>query len=95
MQEKEAALRALGAEVIRTPNEAAWDAPESHIGKSADVYYFWAGPNELACLKASLSVCRKTSPVALFSINIATYVGLIHAPFAIHTLHIDKQSTRS
>ncbi|KAH9995416.1 pyridoxal phosphate-dependent enzyme beta subunit [Russula compacta] len=30
--EKEAALRALGAEVIRTPNEAAWDAPESHIG---------------------------------------------------------------
>jgi cysteine synthase len=32
MQEKEAALRALGAEVIRTPNEAAWDSPESHIG---------------------------------------------------------------
>ncbi|KAI0255926.1 tryptophan synthase beta subunit-like PLP-dependent enzyme [Lactifluus subvellereus] len=30
--EKEAALRALGAEVVRTPNEAAWDAPESHIG---------------------------------------------------------------
>ncbi|KAH9995537.1 pyridoxal phosphate-dependent enzyme beta subunit [Russula vinacea] len=30
--EKEAALRALGAEVIRTPNEAAWDSPESHMG---------------------------------------------------------------
>ncbi|TFK73764.1 pyridoxal phosphate-dependent enzyme, beta subunit [Pluteus cervinus] len=30
--EKEAALRALGAEVVRTPTEAAWDAPESHIG---------------------------------------------------------------
>ncbi|EAU90453.2 cystathionine beta-synthase [Coprinopsis cinerea okayama7 len=30
--EKEALLRALGAEVIRTPTEAAWDAPESHIG---------------------------------------------------------------
>jgi len=30
--EKEAALRALGAEVVRTPNEAAWDSPESHIG---------------------------------------------------------------
>ncbi|KAF4569731.1 cystathionine beta-synthase [Pleurotus pulmonarius] len=30
--EKEAALRALGAEVIRTPTEAAWDSPESHIG---------------------------------------------------------------
>jgi cysteine synthase len=32
-QEKEAVLRALGAEVIRTPNEAAWDSPESHIGR--------------------------------------------------------------
>ncbi|KAH6916000.1 tryptophan synthase beta subunit-like PLP-dependent enzyme [Coprinopsis sp. MPI-PUGE-AT-0042] len=33
--EKEALLRALGAEVIRTPTEAAWDAPESHIGVAA------------------------------------------------------------
>lgn len=32
-QEKEAALRALGAEVVRTPDEAAWDSPESHIGR--------------------------------------------------------------
>jgi cystathionine beta-synthase len=31
-QEKEAALRALGAEVVRTPTEAAWDSPDSHIG---------------------------------------------------------------
>ncbi|KAF7309770.1 Serine/threonine-protein kinase Tel1 [Mycena indigotica] len=30
--EKEAALRALGAEVVRTPTSAAWDSPESHIG---------------------------------------------------------------
>ncbi|KAH8116302.1 pyridoxal phosphate-dependent enzyme, beta subunit [Phellopilus nigrolimitatus] len=30
--EKEAALRALGAEVVRTPTNAAWDSPESHIG---------------------------------------------------------------
>ncbi|KAF9075301.1 tryptophan synthase beta subunit-like PLP-dependent enzyme [Rhodocollybia butyracea] len=30
--EKEAALRALGAEVVRTPAEAPWDSPESHIG---------------------------------------------------------------
>ncbi|KAH8833022.1 cystathionine beta-synthase [Flagelloscypha sp. PMI_526] len=30
--EKEAALRALGAEVVRTPTQAAWDSPESHIG---------------------------------------------------------------
>lgn len=33
LQEKEAALRALGAEVVRTPTEAAWDSPESHIGR--------------------------------------------------------------
>ena len=33
-QEKEAALRALGAEVVRTPTEAAWDSPESHIGRA-------------------------------------------------------------
>ena len=32
--EKEALLRALGAEVIRTPTEAAWDSPESHIGRA-------------------------------------------------------------
>ena len=25
-------LKALGAEIIRTPNEAAWDSPDSHIG---------------------------------------------------------------
>ncbi|ODV88550.1 hypothetical protein CANCADRAFT_124344 [Tortispora caseinolytica NRRL Y-17796] len=30
--EKVSVLRALGAEIVRTPNEAAWDAPESHIG---------------------------------------------------------------
>jgi cystathionine beta-synthase len=33
-REKEATLRALGAEVIRTPTDAAWDSEESHIGKS-------------------------------------------------------------
>jgi len=31
-REKQVVLEALGAEVIRTPTEAAWDAPESHIG---------------------------------------------------------------
>lgn len=30
--EKEAALRAMGAEVVRTPTEASWDSPESNIG---------------------------------------------------------------
>jgi cystathionine beta-synthase len=30
--EKVAVLMALGAEIIRTPNDAAWDSPESHIG---------------------------------------------------------------
>ena len=30
-QEKVDVLRALGAEIIRTPTSAAWDSPESHI----------------------------------------------------------------
>lgn len=31
-QEKVSVLKALGAEIVRTPTEAAWDSPESHIG---------------------------------------------------------------
>ncbi|KAF8845096.1 pyridoxal phosphate-dependent enzyme, beta subunit [Paxillus ammoniavirescens] len=31
-REKEALLRALGAQVIRTPDEEPWDSPKSHIG---------------------------------------------------------------
>jgi cystathionine beta-synthase len=31
-REKQVVLEALGAEIIRTPTEAAWDSPESHIG---------------------------------------------------------------
>ena len=31
-REKQVALEALGAEIIRTPTEAPWDSPESHIG---------------------------------------------------------------
>ena len=30
-REKQVILEVLGAEIIRTPTEAAWDAPESHI----------------------------------------------------------------
>lgn len=30
--EKVAVLRALNATIIRTPTQAAWDSPESHIG---------------------------------------------------------------
>lgn len=30
--EKVSVLKALGAEIIRTPDSAAWDSPESHIG---------------------------------------------------------------
>lgn len=33
-QEKEAILRALGAQVIRTPDEEPWDSPNSHIGRT-------------------------------------------------------------
>jgi cystathionine beta-synthase len=31
-QEKVSVLEAFGAEIIRTPTEAAWDSPDSHIG---------------------------------------------------------------
>ena len=31
-REKQVVLEALGAKIIRTPNEAAWDHPDSHIG---------------------------------------------------------------
>ena len=31
-REKQVVLEALGAKIIRTPTDAAWDAPESHIG---------------------------------------------------------------
>jgi len=31
-QEKQVVLEALGAKIVRTPTEAAWDDPESHIG---------------------------------------------------------------
>lgn len=31
-KEKQVILEALGAEIVRTPTEAYWDSPESHIG---------------------------------------------------------------
>ena len=31
-KEKEVVLKSLGAEIVRTPTEAAWNDPESHIG---------------------------------------------------------------
>lgn len=31
-KEKVVTIKALGSDVVRTPTEAAWDAPESHIG---------------------------------------------------------------
>ena len=31
-REKQVVLEALGAKIIRTPTEAAWDSPDSHIG---------------------------------------------------------------
>ncbi|MEE8105930.1 MAG: cystathionine beta-synthase [Planctomycetota bacterium] len=34
-REKQVVLEALGAEIVRTPTEAAWDSPESHIGVAA------------------------------------------------------------
>lgn len=36
-QEKQIALEALGAKIYRTPTEAAWDAPDSHISLAKDL----------------------------------------------------------
>jgi len=36
--EKMNMLKALGAEIIRTPTEAAWDSPESHIGVAKQLH---------------------------------------------------------
>ena len=36
-REKQVVLEALGAEIIRTPTEAAWDSPESHIGVAQEL----------------------------------------------------------
>lgn len=34
LQEKEVLLGALGAEVVRAPNEEPWDSPKSYIGRA-------------------------------------------------------------
>ena len=39
-QEKVDVLKALGAEIIRTPTEAAWDSPDSHIGSLTTSFFF-------------------------------------------------------
>jgi len=36
-QEKQIVLEALGAKIYRTPTEAAWDAPDSHISLAKDL----------------------------------------------------------
>lgn len=36
--EKSNVLKGLGAKVIRTPNEASFDSPDSHIGISRDYH---------------------------------------------------------
>ena len=35
--EKANVLKGLGAHIIRTPTEASWDAPESHLSVSKDI----------------------------------------------------------
>jgi len=33
-REKEVTLKALGAEIIRTPNNAHYNSPDSHVGRA-------------------------------------------------------------
>jgi cystathionine beta-synthase len=46
-REKQVVLEALGAEIIRTPTEAAWDAPESHIGVAKQLHEIIPGSHIL------------------------------------------------
>jgi len=72
-QEKQVVLEALGAEIIRTPTEAAWDAPESHIGVARRLA---RGDPEFAHFRSILETRRtpthtSSAPAARSSINAA------------------------
>jgi len=47
-QEKQVVLEALGAEIIRTPTEAAWDPPGSHIGVARRLHELTPHPHSPA-----------------------------------------------
>jgi hypothetical protein len=50
-QEKVDVLKALGAEIIRTPTEAAFDSPESHIGVAKRLNKVRAFSVKMSCLR--------------------------------------------
>lgn len=70
-------MRALGAEVVRTPDEAAWDSPESHIGRCRNhfraplVAEFLNGRQQVL-----LRSCEIQSRMVSSWISIETYVSV-------------------
>jgi len=55
--EKVAVLRALGAEIVRTPTEAAFDSPESHIGVAKDLRKRFRIPSSWTSMAISTIPC--------------------------------------
>ncbi len=61
-------LKALGAEIIRAPNEAAFDSPDSHIGlakrlnaeiPNSHILDQYSNPGMLLCVRRGIeSVCH-------------------------------------
>ena len=62
--EKVAVLRALGAEIVRTPTSAHWDSPESHISVAQRLQVRRTGQHLLQIrqeiMKDKLSNCKDT-----------------------------------
>ena len=92
-QEKEAALRALGAEVIRTPNDADWEAPESHMGR-AFVYCFGTRAADLAFPVGVALRLQKEIPGGIILNQYSNVCWKCTSYCTLHTLCIDGQSTR-
>lgn len=61
-REKEAVLKGLGAEVVRTPTEAGWEDETSHIRQSAVIF---------SSLETDRSVSADPDPLSRLNLNLA------------------------
>jgi cystathionine beta-synthase len=74
-QEKVDVLKALGAEIFRTPTAAAWDSPDSHIGVAKR-------------LNAEIPNSHILDQYANPSNPLAHYEGTIHSQLAHMLTHL-------
>lgn len=59
-KEKEVVLKALGAEIIRTPTEAAWNSPGSHTQGVRSEKYFGGRSRNWSLRRVYCSRCRRS-----------------------------------